>query len=83
MRIFSTQPERKVNIASAAPQILLASERRGQSRLFTLEFTSFALDPSDDALAAGNHANEFDSIALRERTFAPFPLMEGGGIVLD
>jgi hypothetical protein len=36
-----------------------------------------------DALAAGHHANEFDSIAFREKTVHPFSLVKRGGIVLD
>lgn len=35
------------------------------------------------ALAPGDHADEFDSIALRQKTLYPFPLMKCGGIVLD
>jgi hypothetical protein len=41
------------------------------------------LDPTYDALAAGHHANEFDSIAFREKTLHPFSLVKRGGIVLD
>jgi len=35
------------------------------------------------SLSAGNNANKFDAIALRQRSFHPFVLVQSEAVVLD
>jgi LysE type translocator len=77
-----------LNRAVGSPFIFLGLRLAGRCPTVRQTKVDGALRPRclsspNDALAAGHHADEFDSIALREKTLHPFPLMKCSGIVLD